>query len=102
MVIQLTPQISKQTDKRLIIKAYASWCGHCKVMKPLFEQLEKEVGSQYTFAEFDIDQSPELAEQLGINSIPVFIVMKNGKETGRELGEISYDKLKEFAQNAVK
>ncbi len=102
MVIELTPQISKQTDKPLIIKAFASWCGHCKVMKPLFEQLEQELGSAYTFAEFDIDQSPELAEQFNISSIPVFLVIKNGKETGRELGEMSYDKLKSFVQNAVK
>lgn len=56
MVTQLTQNTIKESAKPIIIKAFATWCPHCAKMKPIFEQLEKELGQEYIFAEFDNDK----------------------------------------------
>ncbi|MCL4361827.1 thioredoxin family protein [Candidatus Dependentiae bacterium] len=97
MVITLTPQnIQNVIDKsdKIIIDAFASWCPHCARMKPIFEKLEKELGTKYVFAEFDIDEAKDLASQLSVESLPTFIFIKNKKEVGRIIGEIPENNLK--------
>ncbi len=93
MVIQLKADSIKESTKPMVIKAFASWCPHCAVMKPIFEQLEQDLGKQYIFAEFDIDKAPELTQQFAITSIPAFIFIKNKSEVGRVVGEMPQDEL---------
>lgn len=90
----------KESAKPVIIDAYATWCGPCMYMKPIFEELSKELGDKYLFAELNVDDAREIAIQYGISSVPTFIFMQNGeikaKETGAMSKEDFVDKIKEI------
>jgi len=80
-------------DKPVIIDVYADWCGPCKQMAPIFEELEKEHGSKYKFVKINVDDSRELALQFEVTSIPTFIFIKDGEVKGKETGYIAKDYL---------
>jgi thioredoxin 1 len=94
MVMQFTENTIKESIKPILIKAFATWCPHCAVMKPLVEELEGELGKKYTFTEFDVDKYPELTKQFNVSSLPTFIFIKNKAEVARTTGEMSKEELK--------
>lgn len=95
MPIPFTNNLITNTTKPIIIKAFATWCPHCKKMTPLVQELEKELGAHYTFAEFDVDKDQEFTTQFKIESLPTFIFIKNKHEVGRVIGEMTKDELKQ-------
>ncbi len=84
-----------QSDMPIVIDVYADWCGPCQQMKPLFEELAKELSEKYKFGILNIDETRELATTLNVSSIPTFIFIKDGQVTGKETGYMSKDILKE-------
>ncbi len=95
MVTQLTENVIKESNKPIVVKAFATWCPHCAKMTPIFEQLENELGKKYLFTEFDVDKYPELTKQFNVTSLPTFIFIKNKAEVGKVIGEMSQSELKE-------
>lgn len=76
----------EQSTNKIIIDVSATWCGPCQHMKPIFEQLAKELGAGYTFLELNVDESRELAIKFNVTSVPTFIFMHNNKIKGIERG----------------
>lgn len=72
----------------VLVEFYASWCPHCQRMMPIVEQIKELLEGQVKVYQFDIDENSELASDEGADSIPTFIIYKNGKEQWRESGEI--------------
>lgn len=68
----------KQSEKPVLLDFYADWCGPCRMVAPIIEEIARE-NEQYLIAKINVDQSPELAMQFGIVSIPTLIVMKGGE-----------------------
>lgn len=101
MSITFTKDLIDQSKKPIVMKAFATWCPHCSDMKPIFNQLEKEL-PQFTFAELDIDQSKDLATEFDIKSLPTFIFIKNKKEVGRILGEMTKEELQNNIEKYLK
>jgi thioredoxin 1 len=64
----------------------AEWCGPCRMLKPVLEQLREEFNGKATIVEYDVDNSPEEAQQYNITSIPVIIIEKNGEVIERFTG----------------
>lgn len=85
-------EVSK-SSKGVIVDVYASWCGPCQQMMPIFEELEKEHGTKYKFTKLNVDESRELAMQFGVSSIPTFLFFKNGTLLGKETGYIDKEDL---------
>jgi thioredoxin 1 len=90
----------QESTKPVIVDAYASWCGPCMYMKPIFQELSKELGDKYLFAELNVDDAREVAIQYGVSSVPTFIFIQDGvikaKETGAMSKEDFVDKIKEI------
>lgn len=98
MVISITkhnfkPEIEDST-KPVIIEVYATWCGPCQHMMPLFEELEQELGDRYTFAKLNVDESREIAIAYQITSVPTFLFIKNNEVMGKEVGYMSKEDLR--------
>jgi len=68
-----------------VVDFYADWCGPCKVMAPVLEEVSKKM-HEIKFAKVNIDDQQEIAEEYDVMSIPTFIIFKDGKEAGRFLG----------------
>lgn len=67
----------------------ANWCGPCRVMEPVIEELKKELNGKVEVVEIDVDEKPEEVAKYGVMSIPTYIVLKDEKEIGRKIGVTS-------------
>ena len=72
-----------------LLDFYADWCGPCKVMEPVMEELEKELGDKVKITRIDVDQKQEEASKYGVMSIPTFVILMDGKEVDRFIGAVS-------------
>jgi len=67
------------TDQPVLVDFWAEWCGPCKMMSPILDQLATEQAGRATIAKVDIDAFPDLQARYGIRAIPTLIVFKNGQ-----------------------
>ncbi|MCH4019610.1 MAG: thioredoxin [Erysipelotrichaceae bacterium] len=74
-----------KNNKSVFVDFYADWCGPCKMLGPVVEQLAGE-NSDVTFIKVNVDDNPEVAERYGIMSIPTLIAFKNGEVAGSSVG----------------
>ncbi len=83
-----------------LIEFYASWCPHCKRMMPIVEELKELVGGSVAVCQYDIDEYPREADHAGAQSVPTFIIYRNGREVWRHVGELAGDELLAAIQSA--
>jgi thioredoxin 1 len=76
-------------DKNVLVEFYASWCGPCKILKPVVEEIEKENTEKLKVFYIDVDKHKELADTLKLASIPVLQGFKEGKKKWQTLGVVS-------------
>ena len=75
-------------SKVVLVEFYASWCPHCQRMMPIVAQIKELLEGKVDVYQFDIDANSELAQAEGADTVPTFIVYKNGEEQWRESGEM--------------
>ncbi len=75
----------KNSDKTVLLDFYADWCGPCRMVSPLVDEIAEE-NPQYLIGKINVDSEPELAESFGVSSIPTLVVMKSGKIVNRIVG----------------
>ena len=92
----------KQSNLPIIIDVYASWCGPCQQVGPVFDELAKELSDKYKFAKLNIDEERDLAIQYSVSSVPTFIFIKGGEVVGREMGYMDKETLKEKIESYLK
>lgn len=80
----------------VLVDFYADWCGPCRMMNPILEQLSEELHGNVTIAKLDIDHAQRIATTYQITSIPTVILFKQGKEAGRLVGLKDKEGLKKF------
>lgn len=90
-----------KSPKPVVVDMYAPWCGPCRMMAPIFEELSGEL-TQYTFVKLNIDEERDIAIRYSVSSIPTLLFFKNGNVVGRETGYISKDGLKEKIETYCK
>jgi len=100
MVKNITEENFKDTTKSgiSIIKFGAQWCGPCRQMAPIIEKLSEEINDMVV-GDCDIDESPSLAQELGIRSIPTTIIFNNGEVKDTIIGVETVDQLKDRLNN---
>ncbi len=80
-----------QSDKPVLVDFFATWCGPCKSMHPVLEELDRE--EDFKVGQVDIDEYPDLVNKYRIMSVPFFIVFKNGEVVGKTIGVQSKEEL---------
>ncbi|OGC79122.1 thioredoxin [candidate division WWE3 bacterium RIFOXYD1_FULL_43_17] len=79
-----------------LLDFYADWCGPCKIMAPVLEEIEKELGKKLEVKKVDVEADGALAQEFGIFSIPTFVIMKEGKEADRKEGAMPKEMLRSW------
>ena len=77
----------------VLIDFYADWCGPCKMMSPVVEELAKEYEGKAKVAKVNVDQESDIAAKYGVMSIPFFAFIKNGKLVDEQIGAVAKVKL---------
>lgn len=87
-----------KNNKKVLVDFYADWCGPCRMLSPIIEEIAKE-NDEYEFVKVNVDDCPDVSRKYGVMSIPTLIVFENGVEKKKTLGFHSLDEVKEFLKD---
>ncbi|MBM3617575.1 MAG: thioredoxin TrxA [Alphaproteobacteria bacterium] len=100
----MTVHITDQNFENDVLKAegpvlvdfWAEWCGPCKQIGPLLDELSNELGDKITIAKVNIDQNPNTPQKYGVRGIPTMIIFKNGEAVSTKVGSLPKSKIAEW------
>lgn len=87
-------------NKTILIDFFATWCGPCKMLAPVLEEVDPEF-DDVEFVKVDVDECPELAQRYGVAVIPTLFVIKGGEKAATTKGYMDADALRAFVSNAL-
>ena len=88
-----------QSSTPVLVDYWAEWCGPCKMIAPVLEDMAKEYAGRLTVAKLDIDANPGITSQFGIRGIPTLILFKDGKPHAQKVGALSKSQLAAFVDS---
>ena len=85
----------------VVVDFWAEWCGPCKAMSPLVDQLASEMGEKVKIVKVNIDESPNAPTKYGVRGIPTFMVFRDGQVVDTRVGSMSKGQLNEWVQSVI-
>jgi thioredoxin 1 len=85
----------------IVVDFWAEWCGPCKMIGPVLEEIAAELKGQVTIAKLNVDENPGVAGSYGIRSIPTLMLFKNGKMASTKVGAAPKSELKRWITEAI-
>jgi len=89
------------SDKPVLVDFWAEWCGPCKMIAPALEEISEELAGQVTIAKMDIMENTEVPGSIGVQSIPLLVLFKNGEAVAHKLGAAPKSQLKGWIESVL-
>jgi thioredoxin 1 len=86
------------SNKPVLVDYWAEWCGPCKMVAPILEEVASDMSDKLTIGKVDVDENQELAAQLNIMSIPTLVLFKDGEVVDQVIGALSKSQLLSFLE----
>ena len=90
-----------QSDIPVLVDFWAEWCGPCKMIAPILEELDNEIGDKIKIVKVDVDNNKKTAMEFSIRSIPTLIIIKNKAVLAQHIGAVSKSQLESFINQNI-
>ena len=90
-----------KSEKQILVDYWAEWCGPCKMIAPVLEEVASELSDKILIGKLNVDENSETPPKYGIRGIPTLMLFKNGEVIGTQVGAISKSDLINFIENNI-
>ena len=90
-----------QSDSLVLVDFWAEWCGPCRMLTPVLEELSKEMSDVVKICKMDVEQNPIVSSEMAIRSIPTLILFKNGKQLSTKSGALPKSSLVDWINSQI-